>query len=563
MTSEQINNKAIAPHDENPLFNRLVEQLKELHRIVVKSSYIKRSAQILNVLIDDATQPKKVLILGRNGEHQATFINAQLNRPLMPLLAENTVISTSIIRYGHEEKITAHFLDGQIASFDLSHLVLFTSAHSEGAHILQEGLDYVDVFLNEPLLQQVSLIDVPTISTDRMIFIQPSILRRADDIYCLIEDSELTDAEKRLLKRLNKMDFEPLAITMKPLQLENDLFRDIVVNDKERVMNELQSYSAFRSKRISKITDRFLQWLDRFYMEVMNLMKRDPYLEAREQLEKEIAQLDVGPSYKNEEVETLQLRIERIIKQYNKAQTIYQLIQFIKQHTFIEDAAILEFVLSGNQYLEEAHQYRRIQKNYAELQVEVETLERKSRSKLMLSLFTKEHTDKLQHMRSELPVLREQLLQAYKRTKHLEEVMQEQLTIVVPKLHTLVGNEIERLMELLDELQGQLPKGPTKRFKAVQRLKSFDSLQEAQIYLNQFLIDMKKTLHLYLSEEQQRHLEKSAANIATLQFDYHHIIEEALKLPEVSSKYAVQLEPLATSPLNVKNAFFAIEKPDI
>lgn len=563
MTSEQIHNNARAPQNDTQFFDQLVAQLIELHLIVAKSSYIKRSAQILSVLIDDATQQKKVLIIGRNGEHQATFINAQLNRPLMPLLVENTVISTSIIRYGHEEKITAHFLDGQIASFDLSHLVLFTSAHSEGAHILQEGLDYVDVFLNEPLLQQVSIIDVPTISTERAIFIQPSILRRADDIYWLLDDDVLIDAEKRLLKRLNKMGFEPLAIASRPMDINTDLFRKIIMKDKDKVMEELTTYSEFRPKRIAKIADRFLQWLDRFYMEIANLMQRDPYLEARQQLEKEIAQLDIGPIYKNEEVETLHLRMERMIKHYNQAQTIYQFIQFIKQHPFINTASILEFVHIGNQYLEEALQYRRIQKNYAELKVELDTLERKSRSKLMLSLFTKEHNDKLQHIRNELPMLREQLLDAYKCTKCLEENVQQYLPTIIPQVHELVAQEITRLMTILDQLQGQPPKGPTKRFKAIQRLKRFDTLQEAQLYLNQLLTKIQKTMHQYLNEKQQQHLEKSAANIATLKFDYHHIIEEALKLPEGSSKYAVQLDSLATSPLNIENAFVAIEKPAI
>lgn len=565
MTSEQTQNNAITPQNaEIQFFDQLVSQLIQLHRIVAKSSYVKRSAQILNVLIDDATQPQKVLIIGRNSERQSAFINAQLNRPLMPLIVENTVISTSIIRYGHEEKLTAHFLDGQIASFDLSHLPLFTSTHSEGAHILQEGLDYVDVFLNEPLLKNVSLIDVPTIPTDRAIFIQPSILRRADDIYWLLEHEQLTGPEKRLLKRLNNMGFEPLAVSEKPLQLQDDTFRDIIVQSFEERTATLETQSLLQPQRISKIIDRFLHWLDRFYMEVTNLMQRDPYLEARRQLEREIAQLDEGPSHDNEDFERFKQRAMRIIHQYNKAQTIYQFVQFIKQHTFINDESVVSFVGVGNQYLEEAHYYRRLQQRYAEVKVELETLERKSRSKLMLNLFTKEHTDKLQRMRNEEPVLREQLLDAYKRTKRLEEQVQEALPMLMPRVHQFVENEVSRLKQEVSKLQLEKPKGPTKRFKAVQRLKRFDALGEAQIFLNELLANFAEPIQHYLNDRQRKHLEESTANVASLTFDYHHVIEEALKLPEQStSKYALQLEPLEMYPLNVDTAFVAIEKPAV
>lgn len=565
MTSEQTQNNAITPQNaEIHFFDQLVSQLIQLHRIVAKSSYVKRSAQILNVLIDDATQPQKVLIIGRNSERQSAFINAQLNRPLMSLIVENTVISTSIIRYGHEEKLTAHFLDGQIASFDLSHLPLFTSTHSEGAHILQEGLDYVDVFLNEPLLKNVSLIDVPTIPTDRAIFIQPSILRRADDIYWLLEDEQLTSPEKRLLKRLNNMGFEPLAVSEKQLQLQDDMFRDVIVQSFEERATELETQSLFQSQRISKIIDRLLHWLDRFYMEVTNLMQRDPYLEARRQLEREIAQLDEGPSHDNEDFEGFKQRATRIVHQYNKAQTIYQFVQFIKQNTFIDDESIVSFVGVGNQYLEEAHYYRRLQQRYAEVKVELETLERKSRSKLMLNLFTKEHTDKLQRIRSEEPVLREQLIDAYKRTKHLEEQVQAALPTLMPRVHQFVENEVSRIKQEVGKLQLETPKGPTKRFKAVQRLKRFDVLAEAQMFLNDLLATFAEPIQQYLNERQRKHLEQSTANVASLTFDYHHVIEVALKLPEQStSKYALQLEPLEMYPLNIDTAFVAIEKPAV
>lgn len=563
MTSEQTQNKTITPQiAEMSFFDQLISQLIQLHRIIAKSSYVKRSAQILNVLIDDATQPQKVLIIGRNSERQSAFINAQLNRPLMPLIVKNTVISVSIIRYGHEEKLTAHFLDGQIASFDLSHLPLFTSEHSEGAHILQEGLDYVDVFLNEPLLKNVSLIDVPTIPTDRAIFIQPSILRRADDIYWLIEDEQLTDPEKRLLKRLNNMGFEPLAISEQPVTQLKEGFRDVKIQHIEEENEELAHQDVFQPKRISKIIDRFLHWLDRFYMEITNLLQRDPYLEARRQLEREIAQLDEGPSHDNEDFEGLKQRAQRIVKQYNKAQTIYQFVQFIKQNKFIDDESIVSFVGVGNQYLEEAHHYRKLQQRYAEVKVELETLERKSRSKLMLNLFTKEHTDKLQRVRNEEPVLREKLLDSYKRTKRLEEQVERDLPALMPRVHHFVENEVARLQQEVSKLKRQKPTGPTKRFKAVQRLKRFDALGEAQIFLNDFLASFAEPIQTYLNERQQKHLEKSTANIASLTFDYQQVIDEALKLPEQSiSKYALQLEPLELYPLNLDNAFVAIEKP--
>lgn len=566
MTIEQTNMENMPTYEQQKqFFDNVIQQLKNLHRLIKETSYVKRSAQILSIIIDDTKQPKKVLVLSRDSEWQATFINTQLQRPLMPLLFEGDAVSTSVIRHGLEERLDAHFLDGQVASFELRHLALFTSMASEGAHLLQEALDYVDVFLNEPLLEQVSLIDVPAMPKDHALFIPPSVLRRADDIYWLLEDTDMTPSEKRLVKRLAKMGFQPLAISKEPLAFEDSPFRTIIAETETAMIQEtLRENEQYNKVRIAKLADRLLQWLERFYTEISNLLQRDPYLEARQQLEREIAQLEQGPSHDSEEFGALKQRANRLVTQYTKAQTLYQVVQFIKHQPFIDQHILLEFVSVSNHYLEAAHYYRRVHQQYNEVKVELETLERKSRSKLMLNLFTKEHNERLQRIRDELPVIREQMLDAYKRTKRHEEAVIEALPPIAQRLQEVVNGELASLNARVQTINDTTPIGPTKRFKAIHRLKRFDGLCEAQVFLNQFLPTVVPMMQHYLDAKQQLRLQAGIANVAALPLDHLKVIEEAQQLPEiVATDYTLSQTTVDVLPLTVASLQLEVEKPII
>lgn len=566
MKIEQTNAENMPTYEQQKqFFDNVINHLKDLYQLIKETSYVKRSAQILSIIIDDIKQPKKVLVLSSDSERQATFINNQLQRPLMPLLLEKGAVSVSIIRYGLEERLDAHFLDGQVASFDLRHLALFTSMASEGAHLLQEALDYVDVFLNEPLLEHVSLIDVPAMSKEHALFIPPSVLRRADDIYWLLEEIDMTPSEKRLLKRLSKMGFQPLAISKEPLTIEESPFRAVIAeSDTAKIQETLLENEQYNKIRIVKLADRLLQWLERFYTEISNLLQRDPYLEARQQLEHEITQLEQVPSHDSEEFDALQQRAGRVVTQYMNAQTLYQVVQFIKHQSFIKEHILLEFVTVSNDYLEAVHYYRRVQQQYNEVKVELETLERKSRSKLMLNLFTKEHNERLQRIRAELPVIRAQMLDAYKRTKRYEEAVIEALPLIAQRLQEVVNAELASLSERVEAINYAVPNDPTKRFKAIHRLKRFDGLCEAQVLLNQFLPTIVPMTKHYLDAKQQLRLQASIANIASLPLDYVKVIDEALQLPEiVATDYTLSQTVVDALPLTIESLQLTVEKPVI
>lgn len=566
MKIEQTNAENMPTYEQQKqFFDNVINHLKDLYQLIKETSYVKRSAQILSIIIDDIKQPKKVLVLSSDSERQATFINNQLQRPLMPLLLEKGAVSVSIIRYGLEERLDAHFLDGQVASFDLRHLALFTSMASEGAHLLQEALDYVDVFLNEPLLEHVSLIDVPAMSKEHALFIPPSVLRRADDIYWLLEEIDMTPSEKRLLKRLSKMGFQPLAISKEPLTIEESPFRAVIAeSDTAKIQETLLENEQYNKIRIVKLADRLLQWLERFYTEISNLLQRDPYLEARQQLEHEITQLEQVPSHDSEEFDALQQRAGRVVTQYMNAQTLYQVVQFIKHQSFIKEHILLEFVTVSNDYLEAAHYYRRVHQQYNEVKVELETLERKSRSKLMLNLFTKEHNERLQRIRAELPVIRAQMLDAYKRTKRYEEAVIEALPLIAQRLQEVVNAELASLSERVEAINYAVPNDPTKRFKAIHRLKRFDGLCEAQVLLNQFLPTIVPMTKHYLDAKQQLRLQASIANIASLPLDYVKVIDEALQLPEiVATDYTLSQTVVDALPLTIESLQLTVEKPVI
>ena len=204
-----------APSEPAAFLQHLISKLQYLNELLAKNSYVKETTKVLQYIIQDASNSTMVLLTGMAGAGTTSLVNALLGRTILtPKIAEGTLV-TSIICYGEKEEVRAYFLDGQVASFDLEQVDLFTSLDTSSAQILREGLDFIEIYVNHDLLKLISLIlSTPLqISGNEAAYIKESVINRADDVFWVSKyNRKMVQEEINLLNRLKEKNFVPLGI---------------------------------------------------------------------------------------------------------------------------------------------------------------------------------------------------------------------------------------------------------------------------------------------------------------------------------------------------------------
>lgn len=515
-----------------------------LYESISKSTYTKRSAQLLKSLIDDMKQQKMILIFSKKHSRKVQFLNQLFGRELWQNHMPSSSYSTSIVQYGEQEKIKGHFLDGQIADFELHNLSLFHTHLNEGTEILQQGVDYLDVFLDNSLLQNITLIDVGTIETsEKFTYIPPSALKRADDVIWLVDDAEeLTIGELRLIERMKKMNIQPLAITYnQQTTIASNVFRNCVHEaDHASIYLELLNTQPFKLKHETKLIERFIQWVERFEIEVSNLLKREPYVGAYAQL----MEIVHHPELENTTpVGDLQIELTHLIKQYESIQTLYQFVQFIRQHPFITSEEIIQFATLSTDYMEAAHHYRRIVKEYQREIVSVETMQRKKKSKLLLPFLPKDLEQKIEKGTEALVEKYEEIQHTLKATERLEKAILHDFEKMNDLLYENVQKEMAQY-ESKNQKQSSKKVYKTRRFTATQRLKSFDSIVKTKQLLQPILMELHTTSKGLLDEWMIFRLEKVAKQIELLPLEYKDLLMKIEEIPSDDNVHRVIAVPI-------------------
>ena len=111
--------------DNSTALQQLIERLKPLHIILSQNSYVKDITKRLNRIIEDASNQPIMLILGKERVGKTTLINSLIGRNLLEDSKSEPTRMNTFIKYGEQECIKAVFLDGMVATFDISKLKLW------------------------------------------------------------------------------------------------------------------------------------------------------------------------------------------------------------------------------------------------------------------------------------------------------------------------------------------------------------------------------------------------------------------------------------------------------
>lgn len=572
---------------------KFVAKLKYLNKLLSKNSYVRETTKVLKYIIQDASNNTIVLFAGMTDSGKTSLVNALLKRTI---LSTNVAVATevnTIICYGEKEKVCAHFLDGQIALFDINQVELFTSLETSSAKILRDSLDFIEIYVQNDLLKMVTLIDTTPlqISGNDTAYIKESILNRADDIFWIFKYGlPIVPEELKLLEKIKGKNIVPLGILngldLIDLDQEDSIssyeeqvssyVRDLIcISSKEAlesvslknndekwqhsqidlVIKELEKTANNQAKRLAYLTERFIHWLKRFQTEIEIIPEREPYqtsfLTLKEYVE-HFEERQAIEAAQNSYLLELSVKYERQSTVFKEIDTLFQLIQVIESKPFCDNTQLFTFNSQAKQYLLRVREYRKLRQAYTHIYKLLDKKHQKVNGSILLKfIFGKRQeneyfVDQIEKLNERQQILEkkyrllkieeEKLLQSFKQAKDiLNKVAQEQLTLILKDFSTI---EFHRNTE------------NAKIQTAIKKLKGFDSIVEAQRFILKFVGDYVLKEGYILTKKEKMKLQDLLQAIENTVFDYPTYIEQYEQMGPINN---IELQKMVIE----KNPFYS------
>ncbi len=412
----------------NNILPQFVDRLRQLHSIIVQNTYVKDTAKHLNRIIQDANNQTMVLIVGKERVGKTTLVNGLLGRSILPVSDQNPTGVNTFLRYGEHEEIKAYFLDGMVAIFDMSKLELLTTGDTFASQILREHLDYLEVYVKHELLKSVTIIDSVSLEAGggEMAYFSESLINRVDEIFWVLRSESMAiDAEVLLMEALKNKGVVPLCI-VNGIDKNNNT-EAFIRSEKERIGHLLSDFVAISAmdaleaqqtdnkalwqrsqydnliaqiQRVAENSDkktyaiiiRFLQWLERFRFELTIIPQRDPFQSAVENIEKFAGDTQYEFSRYQRDVAIVQeyeQEYEQVANVFKNVQTLYQLLQTISQHDYLQDDFVEQFTEKAVIYQQALREYRNMHNEYMREYERLDAQHKKIHGKgLMKAIFT-------------------------------------------------------------------------------------------------------------------------------------------------------------------------------
>lgn len=585
----------------NNILPQFVDRLRQLHSIIVQNTYVKDTAKHLNRIIQDANNQTMVLIVGKERVGKTTLINGLLGRSILPVSDQNPTGVNTFLRYGEHEEIKAYFLDGMVAIFDMSKLELLTTGDTFASQILREHLDYLEVYVKHELLKSVTIIDSVSLEAGggEMAYFSESLINRVDEIFWVLRSESMAiDAEVLLMEALKNKGVVPLCI-VNGIDKNNNT-EAFIRSEKERIGHLLSDFVAISAmdaleaqqtdnkalwqrsqydnliaqiQRVAENSDkktyaiiiRFLQWLERFRFELTIIPQRDPFQSAVENIEKFAGDTQYEFSRYQRDVAIVQeyeQEYEQVASVFKNVQTLYQLLQTISQHDYLQDDFVEQFTEKAVIYQQALREYRNMHNEYMREYERLDAQHKKIHGKGLMKAIFGHHTqnDFFKERVLRLNEQQEVCVTQYAKVREAEAIIVEEINTVQNYLINLSKKRLARIEKKVNELNQQRAKEKHQLKLYAAKLNEFSCLIEAQGFIKEniqpFLMDERVPLR---SKDQQM-LKETIDNIISIDLSKNGLLArsqmnnkmESIAIPfDVESKYALQ--PLRLAETDVKS----------
>lgn len=585
----------------NNILPQFVDRLRQLHSIIVQNTYVKDTAKHLNRIIQDANNQTMVLIVGKERVGKTTMVNGLLGRSILPVSDQNPTGVNTFLRYGEHEEIKAYFLDGMVAIFDMSKLELLTTGDTFASQILREHLDYLEVYVKHELLKSVTIIDSVSLEAGggEMAYFSESLINRVDEIFWVLRSESMAiDAEVLLMEALKNKGVVPLCI-VNGIDKNNNT-EAFIRSEKERIGHLLSDFVAISAmdaleaqqtdnkalwqrsqydnliaqiQRVAENSDkktyaiiiRFLQWLERFRFELTVIPERDPFQSAVENIEKFAGDTQYEFSRYQRDlaiVQEYEQEYEQVANVFKNVQTLYQLLQTIAQHDYLQDDFVEQFTEKAVIYQQALREYRNMHNEYMREYERLDAQHKKIHGKGLMKAIFGYHTqnDFFKERVLRLNEQQEVCVTQYAKVREAEAIIVEQMHTIQNYLINLSKKRLARIEKKVNELNQQRAKEKRQLKLYAAKLNEFSCLIEAQGFIKENIQPFLMEERMPLRPKDQQMLKETIDSITSIDLSKNGLLArsqmnnkmESVAIPfDVESKYLLQ--PLRLAETDVKS----------
>lgn len=576
------------------LLSPLVDRLKQLKDILAQNSYVSDATRRLDRIIDDAQNPPTILFLGKERVGKTTLINALLGRDVLSLTDKNPTAVNMFIRYGKQEEIKAYFLDGVVATFDIETLEMLSTSTQFSSQILREHMDYLELYLNHELLKEVTLIDTTALELGggNAAYFSEALIHRVDELFWVLRCGSIAaDAEIHLLEKLNAIGKQPLCL-INGIDYLRSSVDDFVASETARIGHltrgfisvsaidaidanryndsvkwhnshfellekELNKIAGNKDKKTRQMLERFMNWLTYLQLDIANIPQREPYSTALKSVER-YTEVEMNTFTRRQRDLAIATEYEEEYKQvskvFNDVETLYQLLQNIEQHPYLQDEQVAIFVEHAVNYQQVVREYRKLNTNYLHEHERLDAQHKKIYGKsLMKSIFRKQNQSKQdEYFIERVHKLNEQQAECatvYANIQVLESHVLNELYMVQNHLMELVKIRLENVKHKMLELNAQRKKEHQSLKFNVAKLNEFTCLVEAQGFIRDAIGPYMKNAELPLSHDEVIEVEKTITAICNVNLTNSGVLarknldtqqEDTFIVSDFSIKYPLQ-----------------------
>lgn len=389
----------------------LADKLDQVSQTIATNTYIGETKRQLRKIIDDARSETLILFIGNRETGKSTMINGLVGREVIARNRGEFATANTFIRYGEKEQVTAYFYDDVEETFALDRLPLLTSSESYTSKLLQSHIDYINVYLHEPMLKQMTLIDTLSLQEEEgTAFLSPALLNRVDEIFWVLRPDKAIDAEElRVIEHLREREVRPYCIINEIAdQQQNAAFVTMVKEQYGHLFDEviyvaaleiesylatkdpvhweasrfdslvakLEQFARDKEARTRRILLRFIEWLERFEIETSLLPKREPLCTAVEELthyERNVLLTTAQHQQSIAAIATHEAAYAHAAGAFDGVNTLYQLLQALEDATYLTDEVVIEFTMKAEAYLQTVGTYRKAHLAYEQSAQQVTT----------------------------------------------------------------------------------------------------------------------------------------------------------------------------------------------
>lgn len=578
--TEQANSQINNLNESVPL-QQLIERLKPLHIILSQNSYIKDTTRRLKRIIEDAESQPILLIVGKERVGKTTLINSLLGRVLLEDSTNKPTTTNTFLRYGEEECIKAVFIDGMVATFDISKLELLTVSDTESAQIIREHLDYIEVYIKHDLLKEVTIVDSTALEagSNNTAYFSHTVLQRVDEVFWVLRsDSPAAKEEVNLIYKLESFGLKPHLIINGIDQSKGNL-QAFIDAEKERYgtqLGEVLAVSALhalqarkindsqllidskitelsqliyrlvnnKQKKTRHVTELFIHWLERLRKEIEMIPSREPYISAFENVEQFQSEAEFEFTRQQRDlalITSYEEEYQTVSTVFKEVQTLYQLLQKLASDLYLRDPLVEKFEEIAALYQKNVRDYRKIQVDYSMEYTRFEKHYKKLTGQTFVLPINPEQLDELTIEKiHSLNKLQKQCEEKIEIIAKYEDFVCKNLYTVQNHLNELATKRLKMIANQVNDLNLQRKNERTYLKSYVNKLEEFNCIVEAQDFLRDAVMPNLMQGELPLTEQEKVHIQNTMDCISAVDLT-HQGLNKRMNIEEPADLLA-QLE---------------------